>query len=192
MVKMQVALNGNVISNAVIFEYKLTSASQRLVETEVEEDELPDLLNIVDSNEDILKTNNHSLYLCNDASCQRILKTILLQKFDDFITYYIEDIEAAKRPSLTILRASSVFEDYLITLVKYLSQKKWKHVGAKKNQLVEQDSTCPNLLYLAAALNLSGFVNLLFQWADSNPHPELAKEVDCSSQDPCGYTPLVR
>ena len=101
MVKLQVALNGNVISNAVIFEYRQTklSASQRLVENEVEEDELPDLLNIVDNNEDILKTNNHSLYLCNDASCQRILKTILLQKFDDLIAYYIEDSEAAaKRP----------------------------------------------------------------------------------------------
>ena len=29
------------------------------------------------------QTPTHNLYLCNDVSCQRILKTMLLQKFDD-------------------------------------------------------------------------------------------------------------
>jgi hypothetical protein len=35
-------------------------------------------------------------------------------------------------------------------------------------------------------------MHVLFQWAEVNPHPELDLEVDCTSQDPNGYTPLMR
>ena len=80
------------------------------------------------------QTPTHNLYLCNDVSCQRILKTMLLQKFDDLKSHIVEDKSAtavAGMASLTVLRASTFFEDYLITIVKYLSQKKWKPVLGK-------------------------------------------------------------
>ena len=80
------------------------------------------------------QTPTHNLYLCNDVSCQRILKTMLLQKFDDLKSHIVEDkstTAVAGMASLTILRASTFFEDYLITIVKYLSQKKWKPVLGK-------------------------------------------------------------
>ena len=48
-----------------------------------------------------------------------------------------------------------------------------------------------NLLYLATALNLPGFIHVIFQWVDANPHAKLVKEVDCQAQDSSGYTPLV-
>ena len=81
------------------------------------------------------QTETHNLYHCNDVSCQRILKTMLLQKFDDLKSHIVEEssktggacaASSVAKPSLTILRASTFFEDYLITIVKYLSQKKWK------------------------------------------------------------------
>ena len=173
----------------------------------------------------------HNLYHCNDVSCQRILKTMLLQKFDDLKSHIVEDkstsgagVSAAK-PSLTLLRASTFFEDYLITIVKYLSQKKWKTAptalnqeqpnhGATKNTLAtgtttpndllnnattksnvtteptDENCTC-NLLYLATALNLPGFIHIIFQWVDTNPHAKLVRELDCQVQDSAGYTPLV-
>ena len=175
------------------------------------------------------QTPTHNLYLCNDVSCQRILKTMLLQKFDDLKSHIVEDKSAtavAGMASLTVLRASTFFEDYLITIVKYLSQKKWKSVLASSATLTDQeqqlqhgattatltkntnkadDTTTTtatdntfnttedncNLLYLATALNLPGFIHVMFQWVDANPHTKLVKEVDCQAQDSEGYTPLV-
>ena len=107
----------------------------------------------------------------------------------------------------------SLFEDYLIALVKHLSQKKWNR-GATTNittnstededEEIENQSNNtnaatvdfteknnPNLLYLATALGLSGFIHVLFQWVESNPCQLLEKEIDLTAQDPIGYTPLV-
>ena len=107
----------------------------------------------------------------------------------------------------------SLFEDYLIALVKHLSQKKWNR-GATTNittnstedeeEEIENQSNNtnaatvdfteknnPNLLYLATALGLSGFIHVLFQWVESNPCQFLEKEIDLTAQDPIGYTPLV-
>ena len=168
------------------------------------------------------QTLTHNLYLCNDVSCQRILKTMLLQKFDDLKSHIVEDkpsTPVAGMASLTVLRASTFFEDYLITIVKYLSQKKWKSVLASAttdqehgatatltkntNKTITDDTTTAtdntfnttedncNLLYLATALNLPGFIHVIFQWVDANPHAKLVKEVDCQAQDSSGYTPLV-
>ena len=89
-----------------------------------------------------------------------------------------------------------MFEDYLIALVKHLSQKKWNR-GANTttndiNNTATDVLTNPNLLYLATALGLSGFIHVLFQWFDSNPSQILEKEIDFIAQDPSGFTPLVR
>ena len=190
----------------------------------------------VEANQQREPTQTHNLYLCNDISCQRILKTMLLQKFDDLKSHIVEDGKSAgnisgvscKSSSLPVLKASTFFEDYLITIVKYLSQKKWKypslsntdqeHLGAtnttvnntkddtttnnstkdetydkatEENVIDRGEDNC-NLLYLATALNLPGFIHVIFQWADTNPHYLLNKEVDCTAQDLDGYTPLVR
>ena len=89
----------------------------------------------------------------------------------------------------------SLFEDYLIALVKHLSQKKWNRgANSSTNELINTDCsllTNPNLLYLATALSLSGFIHVLLQWLDSNPSHILEKEIDYEAQDPSGFTPLV-
>ena len=95
------------------------------------------------------QTLTHNLYLCNDVSCQRILKTMLLQKFDDLKSHIVEDKSSstavAGMASLTVLRASTFFEDYLITIVKYLSQKKWKSVLASATTDQEQHGATATL-----------------------------------------------
>ena len=186
----------------------------------------PELENLAEEATQQQQTPTHNLYLCNDVSCQRILKTMLLQKFDDLKSHIVEDKSAtvvAGMASLTVLRASTFFEDYLITIVKYLSQTKWKSVLASAttdqeqqlqhgatatltkntNKTTTDDTTTAtddtfnttedncNLLYLATALNLPGFIHVIFQWVDANPHAKLVKEVDCQAQDSSGYTPLV-
>ena len=114
---------------------------------------------------------------------------MLLQKFDDLKSHIVEEKLSAKS-SLTILKASTLFEDYLITLVKYFSQKKWKMTPHGATKLHS-----PNLLFLATALNLSGLIHVLFQWVDAN-HVNadyLSKEADCAFQEAAtsGFTPLV-
>ena len=61
---------------------------------------------------------------------------------------------------------------------------------ATDNTFNTPEDNC-NLLYLATALNLPGFIHVIFQWVDANPHAKLVKEVDCQAQDSSGYTPLV-
>ncbi len=206
-VKLQVALDYTVISNPVMFEFKMIAedASRRLAEIddlllttnlEDKEENSSELLNDQNGSSMNLQpaeaesNSSHNLYLCNDVSCRRILKTMLLQKLDDLKTYIVED-KSTPKASLTILRASTFFEDYLITLVKYLSQKKWNISATTTADENASNSLETNALYLATALNLPGLVHLLFQWADSNPNPMLNKDVDCGAQDPTGFTPLV-
>jgi len=72
------------------------------------------------------------VYLCPDVSCQRILKTMLLQKLEDLI-FNMDDPQKRQSSSLNLqCRSPSLFEDYLIALVKHLSQKKWNR-GATTN-----------------------------------------------------------
>ena len=128
LVKLQVALNGTVISHAVIFEYK--NASKRLEE---ELELSAELLTIVEEStnntfiSDVISeqqeqqpkdniTNNtilypttiantsrepHNLYLCHDVSCQRILKTMLLQKLEDLI-FNMDDPQKRQSSSLSL------------------------------------------------------------------------------------------
>lgn len=209
-----VALNGIVISNPVIFEYKSRQSNEDACK------KLDELLLTSNNFEDIIEveplksieqpsmnsattttqptTTNHNLYLCKDVSCQRILKTLILQKFDDLMSLLnIEDqVSKSTTTMLTLHKSFTFFEDYLITLVKYLSQRKWNKIsGATTTQQFCQNdlsNVTPNLLYLATALDLSGLIHLLFQWVDSNPCRELEMEVDLKHQDSNGFTPLVR
>ena len=90
--------------------------------------------------------------------------------------------------------------------MKHLSQKKWnrgatnitnsaKEEGNQSNNTAAAvdftEKNNPNLLYLATALGLSGFIHVLFQWVESNPCQLLETEIDLTAQDPIGYTPLV-
>jgi hypothetical protein len=175
MSKLEVALNGTVISNTVIFEYKTNDAFSRLesLSTSTPETSLS-LLNNVEQTENYTTaldnnktTIQHNLYLCHDEGCQRILKTMLLQRIDDLLTHLEEVSNSSKltdsnhrRSSLMVMRASNVFEDYLVTLVKHLSQRKWKstkrhHQGTATAKAAANHQQVPNLLYLSAALGLA-------------------------------------
>ena len=211
------SLNGIVISNPVIFEYKSSSNQSNNEDACKKLDELlltsnvnfEDITGVEPLNSTSLPqtqtttaiqpiSSNHNLYLCKDVSCQRILKTLILQKFDDLMSLLnIEDqVSKSTTTMLTLHKSFTFFEDYLITLVKYLSQRKWNKIsGATTTQQFCQNdlsNVTPNLLYLATALDLSGLIHLLFQWVDSNPCRELEMEVDLKHQDSNGFTPLVR
>ena len=213
-VNLKVSLNGIVISNPVIFEYKSSSMSNNLPNEDACK-KLDELLLTSNNFEDItgvepLTTtlpqpiSNHNLYLCKDVSCQRILKTLILQKFDHLLSFiHMETLEKSTTKSTTMLtlhKSFTFFEDYLITLVKYLSQRKWNKIsGANSTSTIttqcqndlSSNATTPNLLYLATALDLSGLIHLLFQWVDSNPCRELEMEVEPGHKDSNGFTPLV-
>ena len=211
------SLNGIVISNPVIFEYKSSSNQSNNEDACKKLDELlltsnvnfEDITGVEPLNSTSLPqtqtttaiqpiSSNHNLYLCKDVSCQRILKTLILQKFDHLMSLLsIEDqVSKSTTTMLTLHKSFTFFEDYLITLVKYLSQRKWNKIsGATTTQQFCQNdlsNVTPNLLYLATALDLSGLIHLLFQWVDSNPCRELEMEVDLKHQDSNGFTPLVR
>ena len=120
MVKLQVAINGNVISNTVIFEFKSKVNNTQDAYKRLEIDDLLLTTNLEDTAEvaelqhqDQQETETatrqpqpqqpprpaslkpppatHNLYLCNDVNCQRILKTMLLQKFDDLKSHIVEE-----------------------------------------------------------------------------------------------------
>ena len=223
-VNLKVSLNGIVISNPVIFEYKSSSMSNNLPNEDAckKLDELlltsnvnfEDITGVEPLNSTSLPqtqtttaiqpiSSNHNLYLCKDVSCQRILKTLILQKFDHLLSFiHMETLEKSTTKSTTMLtlhKSFTFFEDYLITLVKYLSQRKWnKTSGANSASTITtqcqndlSSNTTPNLLYLATALDLSGLIHLLFQWVDSNPCRELEMEVEPGHKDSNGFTPLV-
>ena len=216
------SLNGIVISNPVIFEYKSSSNQSNNEDACKKLDELlltsnqvnfEDITGVEPLNSTSLPqtqtttaiqpiSSNHNLYLCKDVSCQRILKTLILQKFDHLMSFiHIEDQSSIKSSTamLTLHKSFTFFEDYLITLVKYLSQRKWnKTSGANSASTITtqcqndlSSNTTPNLLYLATALDLSGLIHLLFQWVDSNPCRELEMEVEPGHKDSNGFTPLV-
>jgi flagellar assembly factor FliW len=146
-VNLEVSLNGIVISNPVIFEYKSSSNQSNNDDACKKLDELlltsnvnfEDITGVEPLNSTSLPqtqtttaiqpiSSNHNLYLCKDVSCQRILKTLILQKFDHLMSFiHIEDQSSIKSSTamLTLHKSFTFFEDYLITLVKYLSQRKW-------------------------------------------------------------------
>ena len=120
--KLQVALNGTVISHAVIFEYK--NASKRLEEelelsaellTIVEEStnntfisdiseeqqQQPKDTITINPTPNTIRETTHNLYLCQDVSCQRILKTMLLQKLEDLI-FNMDDPQKRQSSSLSL------------------------------------------------------------------------------------------
>ena len=121
--KLQVALNGTVISHAVIFEYK--NASKRLEEelelsaellTIVEESTNNTFISDISEEQqqpkdaistinptpnNIIRETTHNLYLCQDVSCQRILKTMLLQKLEDLI-FNMDDPQKRQSSSLSL------------------------------------------------------------------------------------------
>ena len=85
----------------MIFEYKLqnetTANTQELPEDACKK--LDELLLTNENFEDIIQVepieensnesnskSNHNLYLCQDVSCQRIIKTLILQKFDHLMS----------------------------------------------------------------------------------------------------------
>ena len=108
------------ISHAVIFEYK--NASKRLEEelelsaelltiveestnntfisdiSEEQEQQQPKDINPTPNN---IRETTHNLYLCQDVSCQRILKTMLLQKLEDLI-FNMDDPQKRQSSSLSL------------------------------------------------------------------------------------------
>ncbi len=139
-------------------------------------------------------SHQHNLYLCSDESCRRILKTMMLQKMD-YIKNSLEmasslaSAEAAKRHIIPCRRKTSIFEDYLVKLSRELSVRSWR--GSLKPEVTDLAEDGPNILYLASALGLAELIPGLFQWLEANPHPILERELNCTSTDNQGYTPLV-
>ena len=126
------------ISHAVIFEYK--NASKRLEEelelsaelltiveestnntfisdiSEQEQQQQPkDTITINPTPNNIIRETTHNLYLCQDVSCQRILKTMLLQKLEDLI-FNMDDPQKRQSSSLSLQCRSPRYVAHLRTM----------------------------------------------------------------------------
>ena len=140
------------ISHAVIFEYK--NASKRLEEelelsaelltiveestnntfisdiSEQEQQQQPkDTITINPTPNNIIRETTHNLYLCQDVSCQRILKTMLLQKLEDLI-FNMDDPQKRQSSSLSLQCRSP----------RYVAHNELKR--GKKSILVGQYTVC--------------------------------------------------
>ena len=164
--------DGNVITQPVIFDYKV-NPNKDSAEKEKEESDA-----VVDDRVE--------------------LKNTLLQKLEMLCDKIggVEVVEnaASKQPQSG---GGDVMEDVLVSLVDRLTQKSWKAdaTGELDNPRIPEFMTQKyrgmTLLHLAASLGYSRLTSALLRWSADNPVLTLQTEIAALAQDSEGFTPLV-
>lgn len=152
------------ISNSVIFEYKLPPR------------------------EELVAAPEPKTECCND----NLLKFTLLQRLeamDDRLQIKQEPSDSEVEDST--LFSQTNFEDRLVTFCQNLTARIWRH-GEELSVAWFASHKGMTLLHLAASLGYSRLVCALLHWRAENSSLLLETEVDALSQDEDGFTPLVR
>ncbi|XP_018318832.1 calmodulin-binding transcription activator 1 isoform X2 [Agrilus planipennis] len=162
---LQVACNGCVISNSVIFEYKLPSREEQvtLLEPKVEK-----------SNDNLLKF----------TLLQR------LEAMDDRLHIKQEPTDGSDHVEDTVLFMQPNFEDRLVSYCQTMTSRVWQY-GEELSVSWFASHRGMTLLHLAASLGYSRLVCALLHWRAENSSLLLETEVDALSQDEDGNTPLM-
>lgn len=163
---LQVACDGYVISNSVIFEYKLPPKEEQVLAPE------PKL----------------------ERSNDNLLKFTLLQRLeamDDRLQIKQEPVDGSDVVEDTTLFTQTNFEDRLVTYCQNLTSRNWRH-GEVLSVSWFASHRGMTLLHLAASLGYSRLVCAMLHWRAENSSLLLETEVDALSQDEDGFTPLVR
>ncbi|CAG9862937.1 unnamed protein product [Phyllotreta striolata] len=161
---LQVACDGYVISNSVIFEYKLPPREEHVAAPEPKVER------------------------CND----NLLKFTLLQRLeamDDRLQIKQEPVDNDVVED-TALFGQSNFEDRLVSFCQNMTCRIWRH-GEELSVSWFASHRGMTLLHLAASLGYSRLVCAMLHWRAENSSLLLETEVDALSLDEDGYTPLM-
>ncbi|KAK3913293.1 Calmodulin-binding transcription activator 1, partial [Frankliniella fusca] len=160
---LQVACDGQVVSNSVMFEYKEPPKSPVETMGTVLQDHKRDT---ADSNSLLKLTLLHRLETVN----QRLH---IKQEQSDHCSDLMESV--------------GDLEDRLVARTRRMSSCLWKDVEMP----VLTSHRNMTLLHLAAALGYSRLIGALIHWREENSSPILDLEVDAESKDEVGFTPLM-
>jgi hypothetical protein len=155
-----------VISNSVIFEYKLPPREEQVAAPEPK---------IERSNDNLLKF----------TLLQR------LEAMDDRLQIKQEPTDGSDCVEDTALFSQPNFEDRLVTFCQNMTSRIWSH-GEELSVSWFASHRGMTLLHLAASLGYSRLVCAMLHWRAENSSLLLETEVDALSQDEDGFTPLVR
>ncbi|XP_064211128.1 calmodulin-binding transcription activator 2 isoform X3 [Tribolium castaneum] len=162
---LQVACDGYVISNSVIFEYKLPPREEQVAAPEPK---------IERSNDNLLKF----------TLLQR------LEAMDDRLQIKQEPTDGSDCVEDTALFCQANFEDRLVGFCQNMTSRIWSQ-GEELSVSWFASHRGMTLLHLAASLGYSRLVCALLHWRAENSSLLLETEVDALSQDEDGYTPLM-
>ncbi|XP_074029388.1 calmodulin-binding transcription activator isoform X5 [Leptinotarsa decemlineata] len=161
---LQVACDGYVISNSVIFEYKLPPREEHVA------------------------TQEPKVERCND----NLLKFTLLQRLeamDDRLQIKQEPTDGDVVED-TALFGQPNFEDRLVNFCQNMTSRIWRQ-GEELSVSWFASHRGMTLLHLAASLGYSRLVCAMLHWRAENSSLLLETEVDALSQDEDGFTALM-
>ncbi|XP_048524717.1 calmodulin-binding transcription activator 2-like isoform X1 [Dendroctonus ponderosae] len=161
---LQVACDGYVISNSVMFEYKLPPKDGQMIAPEPK---------VERSNDNLLK---FTLLQRLEAMDDRL--QIKQEPSDNDV---VEDTALFTQPN---------FEDRLVNFCQNMTSRIWKF-GEELSVAWFASHRGMTLLHLAASLGYSRLVCAMLHWRAENSSLLLETEVDALSQDEFGYTPLM-
>ncbi|XP_023715789.1 calmodulin-binding transcription activator 2 isoform X4 [Cryptotermes secundus] len=162
---LQVACEGFVISNSVIFEYKEPAREDQASACE------PKL---------------------ERSSSDNLLKFTLLQRLEaiDDRLQIKQEPDGSELVEGSALFSQSNFEDRLVSYCQEMTSRPWRS-GEEVNPSWFSSHRGMTLLHLAASLGYSRLVCAMLHWRAENSSLLLETEVDALSQDEDGYTPLM-
>ncbi|KAK7871664.1 hypothetical protein R5R35_009033 [Gryllus longicercus] len=161
---LQVACEGFIISNSVIFEYKKPPREDQVAASE------PHL----------------------EKSSDNLLKFTLLQRLEamDDRLQIKQEPDVSDVVEGTSLLNQSNFEDRLVSYCQEMTSRAWR-LGEDSNSLRSSSHRGMTLLHLAASLGYTRLVCAMLHWRAENSSLLLETEVDALSQDEDGFTPLM-
>lgn len=197
---VQVACNGFVISNAVIFEYKLQAGgdsvrlSASLATTPTDASSTSLLTGAIDTNTstDLSSSSVTELAVASMAN-ENLLRLSLysrLEAVDERLHIKAEPKESSAS-SLARKQHEDASEERLVRYCQALTTKMWRSVTPDRAWTGADGHRGMTLLHLAAALGYAKLVCVLLAWRAENPNAVLETEVDALSQDRNGFTPLM-
>nr|CAD7452636.1 unnamed protein product [Timema tahoe] len=163
LVTLQVACEGFVISNSVIFEYKKPPQEDR------------------------------SQACSEEKSNDNMLKFTLLQRLEavDGRLQIKQEPDGGEMVEGSVMFNQNNFEDRMVSYCQHMTSRLWRSGDEVSGSTWFSSLRGMTLLHLAASLGFSRLVCAMLHWRAENSSLLLETEVDALSQDDHGFTPLM-
>nr|CAD7201845.1 unnamed protein product [Timema douglasi] len=163
LVTLQVACEGFVISNSVIFEYKKPPQEDR------------------------------SQACSEEKSNDNMLKFTLLQRLEavDGRLQIKQEPDGGDMVEGSVMFNQNNFEDRMVSYCQHMTSRLWRSGDEVSGSTWFSSLRGMTLLHLAASLGFSRLVCAMLHWRAENSSLLLETEVDALSQDDHGFTPLM-